>query len=304
MLIKRWNARGYGCALGEDECLAVRVRYQASDRCLSVDEAFYGLLSDKVFADRLSRWMWRRPLWVPLHFLADAERSDVKICAVDDGDGHFRGRRLNESVRQQLQAVEANKAGHYARTYGVFKSADSRPHHLGGSAPDAVVKRTVDLWKKKGVINPCVGSIRAAVANLFLALHPAADAPQPVHRLLAYRSPDSDVFCYFQGKRFMNSGVSPQKVDGWEGMLGNLGEWGGEFAKAYHLTESDHMRAFVMTDEPVAFPSELIPAGAPIEFWAVPWESSVRFASNEVRKTILDHLRLAPLALGMALHGV
>ena len=301
---KRWTKRGYGCAVEGETCLAVSARYHVSDRRLCVDEAWYGQHADKTFTSRLSRRLGRKPLWVPLALASESERSDVKVCAIDDADGHIRGSRLPEAVNAQLRDLEANKSGDYIRTFTRFVAEGKRPHIVGASAPRATIDKTVAIWTSAGVLSPNVGSVRAAMVNLFLALHPAAVAAEPVHRLLAYRSVDADLFCYLQGQSLMDSGASPwNKGSGFETLLDHMGEWGREFAKKHQLTRGDVMRAYVLGGEPAAFGAE-IPSDELLEFWTVPWDESVTFSSNAVRSTVLDHRSLALPALGLALHGV
>lgn len=306
MAFLRWTkSRGYGCAVEGDECLAVSVRCRVSEKCLSVDEAWHGQLSDKAFTSRLARRLGRKPFWVPMMFSSETERNDVKVCAIDDADGHIRGSRLSTAVEAQLREVEANKSGDYVRTFLRFVPEGKRPHIVGASAPRATVDKTVAAWTAAGVLNPCVGSVRAGVVNLFLALHPASAAAEPLHRLLAYRAIDADLFCYLQGQALMDSGASPwnKGSGGFESLLDHMGEWGSEFAKKYQLTRGDVMRAYVLGGEATAFDAE-IPSEEPLEFWTVPWDESVTFSSPAVRKTVLDHRQLALSALGLALHGV
>jgi len=301
---KGWSKRGYGCAVVGEECLAVGVRYHVSERRLNVDEAWRGQLSDRGFVSLLTRALGRKPLWVPLSFANEAERSDVKVCMVDDADGKIRGNRLIEAVKSQLQAVEANKAGDYIRTHTRFLLESKRTHVVGASVPRATVDKSVALWSGLGVLNPCVGSLRAGLVNLFLALHPSARAAEPLHRLLAYRSADSDLFCYLQGQAFMDSGASPWVVGGFEGLLDHLGAWGSDFAQKYRLTQSDQVKAYVLGSEPVPAGQESSFSDESIEYWVLPLGETVTFASPTVGKAVLGQRALAFSALGLALHGV
>jgi hypothetical protein len=302
MAVKRWSRRGFGCAVEGENCLAVGVRYHGVDRRLSIDEVWAGVLTDKAFTARLARRLGRKALWVPLMIASENERNDIKVCGIDDADGSIRGKRLAAAVDAQLREAEANKSGDYVRTFTRFLAAERRPHTVGASAPRATVDKTVRAWTARGVLRPCVGSVRASVVNLFLALHPAASAAEPVHRLLAYQNAESDLVCYLQGQAFMDSGVSLRGA-GVDGLLEHLAEWGSEFAKKYRLTRGDVMRAYVVGGEPFACSSEFS-AEEPLEFWPLPWEESVSFASDAVRRTVLDQRRLALPALGLALHGV
>ena len=302
MMGKGWSKRSYGCAVSGESCLAVNVRYHVSERRLHVEQAWSGNLSDRGFVSRLTRALGRKPLWIPLDFASDSERSDVKVCVIDDDEGRIRGNRLNDAVVSQLQSVEANKAGDYIRTHTRFMLEGKRSHIVGASVPRASLNKSLEFWSGKGVLNPCVGSTRAALVNLFLALHPAASAAEPVHRLLAHRAPDSDMFCYLQGKAFMDSGASPWVVGGFDTMLDHLGAWGGDFAQKYRLTQTDQVKAYVMGAEPV--PSDQSFSDTSIEFWTVPWGETVTFAAGPVEKAVLGQRSLAFSALGLALHGV
>ncbi len=301
---KGWSKRGYGCAVSGGDCLAVCMRYHVSDRRLSVDDAWYGRLDDKGFVLRLAGKLGRKPFWVPLDLASDSERSDIKVCAIDDADGRIRGNRLNDAVEAQLRAAETNKSGEYIRTHTRFMLEGKKAHIVGASVPRAAFKKTLAIWSGSGVLNPCVGSVHAALVNLFLALHPAADAAEPVHRLLAHRAADSDLFCYLQGKAFMDSGSSPWVVGGFEGLLDHLGAWGGDFAQKYRLTHTDRVKAYVMGPEPLPAGQEDAFKDDSLEFWSVPWGEAVTFASGTVEKAVLEHRALAFSALGLALHGV
>ncbi len=301
---KGWSKRGYGCAVSGEICLAVSARYHVAEHRLCVDQAWAGKLSDRAFVSDLAKALGRKPFWVPLSFASESERGDIKICAIDDADGKLRGSQLAQAMVTQMQAVEANKTGDYIRTLTRFTLETKKTHILGASVPRAAVQKTSDQWASYGVLNPCVGSVRAAVANVFLALHPAARAADVVHRLLAYRSEDTDFFCYLQNRAFMDSGGSPcVSGGGYESLLDHLGSWGGEFAKKYQLTRNEHVCAYVLSAESMAAVAEEFSEEA-LEFWTVPWGTTVTFKSDAVKETVLGHCKQALPALGLALHGV
>ena len=344
---KGWSRRSYGCAVSGGECLALSLRYHVSERRLRIEDAWFGRLSDKGFVSRLTRMLGRKPLWIPLDFTSESERSDVKVCAIDDAEGSLSGSRLNDAVTSQLQAVEANKKGDYIRTHARFLLKDRRTHVVGASVPRVTVDKTIALWAGQpllsrladkiqeafanffrsllrrppvvtkafvpgyGVLTPCLGSTRAALVNLFLALHPAAAPGKPVtgaaatsapaaagpgvagqtagvpsgktaaseeakteHRLLAYRAADADLFCYLQGQAFMDSGASPWVVGGFQSslLLDHLGAWGSEFAQKYRLTQSDHVTAYVLGADALPAGLEDVFNDPSIQYWEVPWE--------------------------------
>lgn len=302
MAVKRWSARSFGCAMKGDNCLALGVRYHGSDGRMRIDESFSGAFSDKAFTARLARRLGRKALWVSLMLGSESERSDVEVIAIDDADGGLRGKRLVQAVGDQLREIEANKAGDYVHTFTRFTLEGRRPHTVGASAPRMAVHKTVKAWTSRGVLKPCVGSVRASVVNVFLALHPAARESASSHRLLAYQDTDSDLICYLQGRAFMDSGVSPGG-GGVERALEHLAEWGEEFAKKYRLTRSDLMRAYVLGGEKFACADDYSTDDL-LEFWTLPWDESVTFASPEAKRKVMNQPRLAFQAIGLALHGV
>jgi hypothetical protein len=271
---------------------------------LSVDNAWAGMLSDKGFVSDLSAALGRKPFWVPLSFASESERGDIKICAIDDADGKLRGTSLAQAVVSQMRAVEANKTGEYIRTQTRFTLDTKKTHIVGASVPRAAVKKTSDQWSGYGVLNPCVGSVRAGIVNVFLALHPDARAAGVVHRLLAYRAEDTDFFCYLQNRAFMDSGGSPcVSGGGYDSLLDHLGAWGGEFAKKYQLTRNERVCAYVLSAGTMTAGTEELSEEA-LEFWTVPWGTTVTFKSEAAKKTVLGHCTQALPALGLALHGV
>ena len=298
-----WNKRGYGCAVADGVCLAVGVQYRAAEHRLCVDYAQAGNLDDRKFVSDLVRALGRKPFWVSLSSALANECGDVKLCAIDDADGKLRGSELTQAMISQMQAIEANKTGDYVRTKAFFALNNRKKHVVGASVPQAAVNKTVELWSKHGVLNPCVGSLRAAVVNVFLALHPEARAADPTHRLLAYRAEDADYFCYLRNMALVDSGGSSGTDHGVDSLLDHLGAWGHEFAQKYQLTQNDGVRAYVIGSEPPA-PETEEHAGENLEFWTVPWDTAVTFKTATVREDVFAHRKLAIPAFGLALHGV
>ncbi|GEM_PF-6556469 len=301
MALTGWTKRSYGCAVADDACLAVGVRYHAADRVLRVEEAWAGTLSDKSYTSRLARRLGRKPLWVPLALNSDGERGDIRILAVDDDDGKIK---LREAVVTQLQAEEADKMGAYTRVSARFDLGSKKTHVIGASAPEAAVVRTRGKWSERGFLKPCVGSLHMAAVNLFLALHPDARADEPLHRLLACRLDGADYFCYLRRQAFMDSGVSTGGGEGVESLLDHLGAWGGKFEQKHHFSENASIRAYVVqAGAPSPRQEEL--RDAHLDFWGLPWGTAVTFATAAVEETLRNICNpLALPALGLALHGV
>lgn len=306
MFTKQWTRSSYGCAIDKDVCLAVRVRYNKKNRILEVLDATTGRLDDQRFWSSLARKLGRTPLWVSLAYANPSDRNDVVVCGIDDGDGMIKGARLKAAVSSQLQEAEHNKSADYIRTGSKFISSTKRKHHLGASAPRGTIDSTIQIWKTRGILNPCVGSARAAMVNVFLALKESVSNALPdsdgQHIILGSQIQDTDVFCYLQGEAFVESGVSQWDARAAQGFIFHAYDWAKDFSKKHHF---EKVRFCFIGRERSEFASEILPKDESASFWPRPWEQQVQFRLDAMRDTFAkQNTPLVVTALGLALHGV
>lgn len=306
MFNKQWTRSSYGCAIDKDVCLVVRVRYNKTSRILEVLDTIVGRSDDQQFWSSLARKLGRKPLWISLAYAKPSDRNDVVVCKIDDGDGMIKGSRLKAAAISQLQEAEHNKSTDYIRTASVFISSAKKKYHLGASAPQDIFKATIQAWKTRGILNPCVGSVRAAMVNVFLALKESVFHAMPDgngnHCILGSQVLDTDVFCYLQGEAFVDSGISQWDGRAAEGFIYHAYDWAKDFSKKYAF---EKVRFCFIGRERSEFTEAILPKDESAFFWPRPWEQQVQFRSDVMRDTFTKQSpQLGVVALGLALHGV
>ncbi len=313
MAMTSWTRKSLGCAVSGTSCFAVSVRYHKHQRRLHVENAWFGDLADKGFVATLARRVGRKALWVPLSFSKDTDRNDVKLFGIDDNDGKIP---LPQAVRTQLSEAEADKQGRYVRVSNTIALGGKRKHTVGASAPAACVDATFTQWRKHGFLNPCIGSVRTAVVNLFLALHARVldNEAGSVHQILVYQSGALDLFCYLRKKVFVDSGGILTRSGQFKDLLKNLDAWGQQCSLRHQFSKD--VKVYIVREDPSDSDSgkqrgDFEYEG--VEIWAVPFErpepsgeerESITYASASVRDLVLTQRKLALPALGLALHGV
>lgn len=302
-----------GCAEAEDgELFFVSIKYDPHARCVEIASAAYGSAGDSAFVRGLARRYGSDPVWVPVGAVTAAQLSDIRIARVDDGDGLVRGARLESAMESQMRQVEADQKGDYMR---VLASAEfnGRNCWIGGSIPRDLVESTFDTWRGRGFRKPLVASRHVAIANLFLALHPEAEElvaqrgrePDSRNRIIASWQSDADIFCYLRGNAIIDCGssVAPSREAAtFDWHMDCLGGWAGDFAHKHGVTEKDGFQAIVIAASGIQCPHDF-QAGEALSMWSVPWEKSIKCATQEASAAVSAHPELAFRAIGLALHG-
>lgn len=311
MLTKQWSPSSYGCAVDGKRCVVLKIRYHLKQEKIHIQDFLCGYTDDRRFMASVGGKIRRKALWVPLSFPSASDRNDVVVCGIDDGDGLIKGVRLHAAVESQLREVEHNKSGDYIRACASFFAAPKRLAIMGASAPRAIVNSTLSQWRSLGVLNPCVGSTHAGIANLFLALKlapelaDASDSEIRHHHVVGCHLQDVNLFCYLLGKVFKDSGMSQRENSEARDLIKHTYDWASEFSKKHRFFARDKVSFYLMGAAAADFVDAQVTEDASLMFFEKPWEGRVAYESERLRECVeAESPALIISAFGLALHGV
>ena len=288
-----------GCGIQGDDCLALALA--GNEGTWRIGWSLYGRLDDRDFTRRLSRRVWRRPLWAPP--FSSGPDDHLVICQIDLS---FLARRKSDIGRmaagEMMAALRTQVSGRFSQSpessiiYGLdLRGPDGERHLVGSAVPRDVVQRTFEEWSGGvGIIHPHIASNAAAMANLYLALYPEQKRKQSCLRMLVLEGRETTLAVLMDDWRLLDAiqyrMMANQRLD--EVLLG---QWISFFRERNRLE-----------DQPIPCVVDSLDgsdACLSCERWAPFADGSAIIADETTRTDMRTHPDLAALAFGMALQG-
>ena len=265
----------------------------------TIEWGLFGARHDRRFAARLAKKVWRRPFWtVPWETYVEQESvvMGIDLSFARDANGKRPGTaEIKAALRTQLMANYPHPAKPAALLGLEIRGADGPSHVVGAVAARADIQQSYVEWRSDvGILFPHIGCNALALANLYLALYPEAARTRNPHRLLVLEGRETTHAVLMDDWRLLGC-IQYQMMAGQQLDRPLLEEWTTYCHKQY------------------AVPGEIIPCVLntgrepdPDEFGEVwsPFDNHPEVRCDQpTRKQIMEHVDLAPLAFGMALHG-
>jgi hypothetical protein len=286
-----------GCGIQGGRCLALAVSGREGD--WRIGWGLYGELGERRFAKRLSGKVWRRPLWAPP--VENGAGQGVVVCGIDlsirsrdDKAGRIGARETAAALRTQVMG-RFGHASEPATLCGLnVRGPENESHLVGAVARRDVIEHEYRGWRKDmGIINPHIGSNAAALANLYLALYPAARRRELPCRMLVLEGRETTHAVLLDDWRLVDSVqhlmIENQQLDT---MLDPLIQF---FQDHHQLPVAPAPCVIEALGERTSDNS--------IEVWHPFLDSSAVVVDEATRELMEAHPDLTPLAFGMALQG-